>query len=473
MKIDYTVLILIWISLVFSGVSQEIKLPEERITGEDIRIEKTRIFHTDFPSFSITFPEIRFPGEKSAGREDYKTGEGYLSFSFGSNTTLENVLYYHSSYDEGEYCFNVEGLLSGGYRDNSERKKIGFDFQKTSFQNRFSFGISSGDMELPGPEDAPFSDIERQFFSFHTGYTFTKNPYITPSISQRFYRIDNSDEINFTTLNLSVDEYPVTFETGIERYDVFNEDFSSTSFYQSIYITKNNLSLGGTIKAIERHGVRFLPSLTYNINESIILKLAGRYRIPDLYKDIISEEYKELTDHNFIPEEEYYLSFSFHKNFKDGNIYLDISPSYRDNFYGWADMDGNGLFQPYPQQYWQTSINLGFQYALTDYLKWFFKGEKRLLSEEIDYYPEEVFDTGLLLKYKNFLFNTYLSYTGERRFSDKKLGSVPVINTEIVFQEEILEWGIMVYNVADREYSIVPGYPAEGRKVMSFIRIFF
>jgi len=104
----------------------------------------------------------------------------------------------------------------------------------------------------------------------------------------------------------------------------------------------------------------------------------------------------------------------------------------------------------------------------------FFKGEKRFLSEEIDYYPEEVFDTGLTGNYKDIKGKFWLSYTGKRRFSGKELGSVPVINAEIVFtKKKLLEWGMSVYNITDREYLKVPGYPAEGRSIMSFIRFLF
>ncbi|MCX8081922.1 MAG: hypothetical protein N3D17_00745 [bacterium] len=457
--------------MVFNGFSQEIKLPEEQITGEDIRFEKTRLFPFPVPQFNIIIPELRKPVKND---EIYRSGEGYLSLFLGSNTTFGNTLYYHSSDNkEAGYHLNIGNIISEGTRDNNQRKKVEIDFQRIVACNELSLKLISGDMELPGPEGHPFSNIQRSFFSFHTDYTSMKSHYITPSIKQHLYIIDNRD-INFTTLNFSLDRNYSTWETGIERYDVFNNDFSSTSFYQSIYKIQDNLSLGGTLKIIERYGVRFLPSFRYNLSEYITLKISGTYQIPDLYKDILSEEYKEITNYNFAPEEEYRVSIAFHKRFKDGYIYLDISPSYRDNFYGWADIDKNGLFEPYPQNYWQTAINLELQYSLADCIKWFLKGEKRFISEDLDYYPEETLNTGLILKYGPFSFSPYISYTGERRFSGKKSGSVPVVNAEILFQKGTsMEWGVSVYNITDREYSIVPGYPAEGINLMSFIKIFF
>ncbi|MCM8829552.1 MAG: hypothetical protein NC824_00935 [Candidatus Omnitrophica bacterium] len=473
MKIK-SVLTLIWISLVLNGLSQEIKLPEERITGEDIRIEKTRIFLLSTPSFNITIPEIREPiGELEEGITEWKTYEGYVSFTLGSYDTAKNTLFYHSTTEKLEYLFDLETLLSSGYRDNSQRQKTGFNFQRNSLDSKLSFGLSQGSIGLPGPEDYPFN-IERDFLSFNTGFSFVKSQDFIPSISQCFYRIDNTDEINFTTLKLLIDKYSLMFETGIERYDVFDEGFSTTSFYQSIHKKLERLNIGGTLKVIERYGVRFLPSLTYNINEDITLNLISTYIIPDLYRDIISDEYKEIMGYNFAPEEEYKASLVFQKKFTDTYMCLDISLSYRDNFYGWNDKDGNGLFEPYPQQYWQAGVNFEVQHTLTDYIKWFFKGEKRFLSEDIDFYPEEVFDTGLTVNYKKSRGKLWLSYTGERRFLGKELESTPVINTEIVFtKEKLLELGIMFYNITDRNNFKVPGYPAEGRNIMSFIRFFF
>ncbi|MCM8761898.1 MAG: hypothetical protein NC905_02790 [Candidatus Omnitrophica bacterium] len=476
MKINCFVLTLIWISLVLNGLSQEIKLPEERITGEDIRIEKTRLFFLSPPYFNITIPEIPEPIGKSVEAEGITEGkpyEGYVSFTIGSYNTIKNILSYHSITERSEYLFDLETLLSGGYRDNNQRQKMEFNFQSNSSDSKLSLGLSQGSTELPGPEGHPFN-IERDFLSFNTGFSFLKIQDLIPSISQRFYRIDNADEINFTTLNLLIDKYPVIFETGIERYDVFDEGFSTTSFYQSIHKKQGRLNIGGTLKVIERYGARFLPSLSYNINEGVTLNLVGIYIIPDIYRDIISDEYKEIIGYNVAPEEEYKISLVLQKKFTDTDLCLDISSSYRDNFYGWKDINGNGLFEPCPQQYWQAGINFEIKHTLTDYIKWFFKGEKRFLSKDIDFYPEEVFDTGLTVNYKKTRGKLWLSYTGERRFSGKELGSTSVINTEIVFtNQKLIEWGIMLYNITDRDNFKVPGYPAEGRNIMLFIRFFF
>jgi len=479
MKKNSPVLVLILLLLAFNGLSQEIKLPEERITGEDIRIEKTRIFPLPIPSFKVVIPEIQEPEgpytkEKGLSDKRQKGQEGYIYFALGSYDTMQNILSYHSIGEGVEYLFDLQTLLSGGYRANSERQEIGFNFQRDTSGSKLSLGLTQGSLGLPGPEGHPLNS-KRDFLSFNTDFSFLKNDAFTPSISQRFYRIDNSTEVNFSLLNLSIDKSPWRFETGIERQDVFNEGFSSTSFYQSIYARQDRLVLGGTLKAIERYGVRILPSATYNINENITLDIKGRYGIPDLYRDIISDEYKEIDDnYKIAPEEEYKASLAFHKKIKKTYLYLDISPSYVDNSYVWADMDKNGLLEPEPVQYWQTSINLEIQHTLTDYMGWFFKGEKRFLSEEIDYYPEEVFDTGLTGNYRDIKGKVWLSYTGKRRFSGKELGSVPVINAELVFtKKKLLEWGMSVYNITDREYLKVPGYPAEGRSIMSFIRFLF
>ena len=77
------------------------------------------------------------------------------------------------------------------------------------------------------------------------------------------------------------------------------------------------------------------------------------------------------------------------------------------------------------------------------------------------------------MNYKNFEWNNWVSYTGERSFSDKTLGSVPIFNSEITLQIKNIKWGIAVHNITDREYSSVPEYPAEKRSVLSFIQFFF
>ncbi|MDD3726190.1 MAG: hypothetical protein PHI44_03240 [Candidatus Ratteibacteria bacterium] len=478
MKINFSILSLVWMLFICKGFPQEIKLPEERIMGKDIRIEKTKIFPFSFPSFKIILPELLEPYETQTNDGMSFTGktirQGNIIFAIGSNNSFQNGIFYHSIKDgKAEYSLGLENLFSDGDRDNSQKTQIGTSFQRNSADSRFSFGLTDGTMELPGPEGSPFLDEHRDFFSFHTDYSFTKDPAIIPSVSQRFYSIDKVGDINFTLIELFVDRGPFTLETGIERQDVFDDDFSSTGFYQSGWLKQGGLNIGGTLKIIERHGVRFLPSLIYNINENITMNITGIYRIPDLYSSIISDNYKELVHHNITPEEEYKASLTFHKKIIDTDIYLDISPSYRDNFYGWADIDNNGLFEPYPQQYWQTSVNLELQHKLTNYLRWYLKGEKRFLSEDIEYYPEEVFDTGFVVNYKNLSLNTWLSYTGERKFLDRELENTSVINTEVIFRKDKVEWGIAVYNITDREYFIAPGYPAEERSIRSFIKVFF
>lgn len=474
MKKTYSILTFILILSVSIGFSQGIQLPDEEITGEDTRIEKTHIFSFPAPSFKVRLPELQTPEDFFlADNLLQKKAKGNVSFLFGSNNTAGTLFSYRSLTEGTEYKADIEGLLSHGHRDNSKTGSISFDFQRKSSSSAFSTGVLIGEMQLPGPENSPFPDRKRDFTSFNTEYSFTRNPDFIPLISKTFYRIDNSEEINFILLNSRINNGPFTFETGIERQDVFSDGFSSTAFYQSVNRTQGPLTIGGTLKVIERYGWKFLPSLTYNINDATSLNLSGTYQIPDLYKDMLGSEHKEITSHEFAPEEEYKLSLVFNKQFTNTDIRLDISPAYKERFYSWADTDTNGLLEPYPQRYWQTSINLIAQHKFTDYFTGYITGEKRFLSEEIEYYPEAIFDAGFVVNYKNFEWNNWVSYTGERSFSDKTLGSVPIFNSEITLQIKNIKWGIAVHNITDREYSSVPEYPAEKRSVLSFIQFFF
>lgn len=461
-----------FIFLVCSGFTQEIKLPEERIIGEDIRIEKTKIFSFPVPQFKLILPELKLKGYEELYVEGSGKKEGgEISFFAGSNTTLGGTATL-KILKEAEYHIFLEGISSEGYRDNSERSSISFSMERDALTSRFQMGISGGAINLPGSEYHPFSDERRDFFSFNTNFSYTENPDLIPSFSDMFYLI-NSDEINLSQLKLQIDRSPFTFETGIERQDVFNDGFSSTALYQSFYTTKDKLTIGGTIKAIERYGLRFLPILTREISDTVTLKLSGIYTIPDLYRDILVNEYKEIENHNFKPEEEYRVSLIFNRKFTDTDLYIDISPSYKENSYGWVDADENGLLEPYPQTYWETSLILTLQHNFTDSLKGYIKVEKKFFSKKIYYYPEEMADVGFAIKFKNLTWNNYISYTGERNFPGRKLSGMPVINSEFLFKKENMEFGIALYNIADREYYISPGYPAEGRNILSFVKFSF
>jgi hypothetical protein len=464
------------------GFSQDIKLPDEKITGEDRSIEKSEIIINLSPPFKVILPEVSAPREEQQGETavvesspgEGKMNEGYFSISAGDYSLIQSSLFYrYMAAEDTEYSFLLDGSFKEGYRKNGEEKKTGFSFHRSKqASDRLSIDLEKVYLGLPGQEFNQLA-LERDSFSLKSSYSFLGKTGFIPSFSQSFYRVDDT-EANFLLLNLLVDRLPFRFETSVERQDVFG-DFSTNSFSQSVLMEKEGAFIGGGIKIIEGYGTRFLPSLHYPLNENLYLGLSSFYKIPDFFEDIMFINYKELQVYDLAPEEGYRLKVGFIKEEENNRLSFDICQTYHDTLYTWEDEDSSGLLEPHLEECWQTSISVDFKQKFSDNLSVFFMGEKTFMDREIDFYPEEKFDAGIIFSFFSSLScKLWFSHTGERIFSGETMGSDTILNAELkmLFGKNI-EWGIGIYNIADKEYFTVPGYPAEKRSFVSSLKLLF
>ncbi len=465
------------------GFSESIKLPDEIVTGKTLRIEKSNIFTRPAPAFEVVFPDMTIPDEKlydgkftlwsREGPEGKTAGRSYLSLSAGTYDTIRGSFFHTNRNSQDiEHSLLLDSSYASGHRKNGEKQENSLAFMWNSpASGRFSLETERNRIGLPGRDFNP-TDDERDSFSFRTKYSYGGKKGFVPSFSQSFYNVDNVDA-NFLLLNLQVDRTPFALETALERLDVFGE-FSTMSFYQGAVIEKKQLTLGGGLKVVEDYGVRFLPAVRYSAGDNFRIRLEGAYQIPDFYREVMHTEYKELINHDLAPEEQYKLNIEFGREFKNTVFNMDVSQAYRENFYAWADTDGNGLFEPSGVQCWQTSAGIALKQRLSPQINLFFNGEKNFLSEKTDFYPEETFDAGITLFSSFASWKFWMSYTGERFFTGTRTGSDTILNAEIkVLFGESAEWGMGAYNLADKDYLTVPGYPAEGRKFVSYLKLYF
>jgi len=474
--------ILLFVPIILSryGFSQDIKVPDEKVIGEDYSIKKSVIFISPAPDFEVLFPEITISEEKLQGKipssaeiqQKKPTEEGYFCISAGSYEFIQSSFFYNRTAEKNtNYSILFENSFTGGHRTNGEEQKTGLIFHSEEPSSyAFSMDFKRVDLGLPGKDTNPFN-INRDSISIKNSFSYLKEGFI-PSLNQSFYRIDDAST-NFLLINLFIDNSPFIFETEVEREDVFQET-STMSLSQSILMEKGDLTIGSGLKIIEGYGLRILPILHYTINKNLSFGLKSSYKIPNLFEDVMTTNYKEFIKYNLAPEEEYKFTISFNKERENMRFGIDITQDYRDKFYTWVDTDKNSLLEPYPEQCWQTSIGLNLKQQLSDNLNIFLTGEKKFHDREINFYPEEILDAGIILSSSGVTFKTWVSYNGERVFPEKEMGSDTILNTELkMLYDKKAEWGIGVYNITDREYFLLPGYPAEGRRIVSYLKMFF
>jgi len=468
------------IVVIHCGFSQDIKLPDEKIIGEDLLIKKSSIFIRPAPDFEVSFPEITISVEQLQGKipssaemqQKKPPEEGYFYISAGSYELIQSSFFYHRTTEQNtNYSVLFENSFTGGYRTNGDEQKTGLVFHREKpSSDKFSMDFKSVGLGLPGKDSNPL-DLNRDSFSIKNTFSYLKESVFTPSLSHSFYSIDDTSA-NFLVINLFFNNLPFTFETELEKQDVFNET-STSSFSQAVLVEKGNLKLGGEAKIIEGYGVRILPEMNYRINDNASFGISSFYKIPNLFEDIMFTNYKELVRYNLAPEEEYKLNISFTRELENTKFDFDIVQTYRDSFYTWVDSDDNGFLEPYQEQCWETSLGMHFKQNFSDNLSIFLKGEKIFKDRKIDFYPEEVFTSGIILSYDSLSFKLWSSYIGERTFSKIRTGSDTIFNAELKMSYGKIEWGISIENLLDREYSIIPGYPAENRKVVSYLKMLF
>jgi len=479
------------ILLLFCGrsFSQDLKIPEEEITGEDLRIEKSGIFVSPVTPADISFPEISSMPEELQGQEDGKeeepelpedklpAGKGEwnqrrLFLSVDGRGSAGVFLSYPLCRADECRLLNLEAFSGKGYRVNDASSKVHLSCLFEKNPGKFSAGVRKGYLQLPGPADNPFN-MERDYLSFNTEYSHKWSSSFLAEAGQTFYNIDGT-EINYAHLALLFKSGRVTLKTELERCDVFSETFFQDAFYQGLFWNGRNIRIGGGIKKTGNYGVKFLPFMEFNPGTGFVLSFKGIYGTPNLWEDIISCNYKEIPDVGLAPDEEYRLEMIFGRKHERGGASLGLRQSYVCNGYTWADIDKNGLLEPFAEEYARTSATVNLEYKASENIGFFLDGEKNFTTRDIYFFPGEKLDGGIMLKFPPVSFRLWFAHSGKRRFDGGDLGGHTLLNSELRFaQNRNTEWGIAVYNIEGKKYSVVPGYPAEGRSLTGFVRIYF
>jgi len=466
-------LFLVFFSFSFYGFSQDINLFEE-IEGKDLSEKKTIIFNLlpVFPDKGLFFPqlpEIKLEEEieketqlikeiKVKEEEIEKEGKKFfLIFKFGSFETKS----FDMNYKEKEFNLELSAFYTGGYRENSQflNYKLFFSLNKDKFFSNFYLSI--GNMELPGPSINPFN-LERDWI--YLNWDFSRNfKDLLFKFGHKYYLMDEKIT-NFLSLNIEKDLKDFKFITGVEAQILKNDNIFGIS--EDIIFEKEKFLVKLGLKFYNDEGVRILPNFLYKINENLSIFLNSEYINPDLWKDVIMYNWKEINKEKLSPEEIYKAGITL--NFK--NLYFEISHSYND-LYLWEYNDIIGLYTPYKENFWKTSFILNSEMAIKDNLKLFLNLQKDIFKKDIFYLPSEIFKAGLEFEDRGFIFRIYNSYTGERKFASGTLDGFSLLNFEMSYNyKNKFEIGGGIYNILNKEYEIVPYYPGEKRKFLIWIK---
>ncbi|MCM8803888.1 MAG: hypothetical protein NC833_01370 [Candidatus Omnitrophica bacterium] len=461
-------IIFIFLFLNFISFSQNINLIEE-IEGKNLAERKTIIFDIR-PSFpeEISFPELpkieikELVEETSISKikkneiKQEKIKNLHLSFGFGSfDTRIFNI-----DYQSKKINFGISNFYTENYRENSEIEN--FIFYSSIFEKnyKFNFNISFGKNELPGPLTNPF-DIERDFCNLNLAFSHYFDNLIL-RFSDKNYLIED-DKIHFLNFNIEIPFKNTKFLTDLEE-EIFESEFNIFSIAQYIIFENERFKISCGLKFIEDDGLRFLPQFLYKINNNLSFFLNSNYRNPDLWKDVIMENWKEIKKEKLKPEESYKIGLRF--NIKENS--LEISHSYNKK-YLWEDIDNNFLYEPFRDEFWETSFDLDSKISFTDNLSLFLKLEKNIFDNKIFYLPEENLEYGILYKNKNLISKIFSTYKGERIFKTKEIKGYSTLNFEISYKDKF-EVGFGLYNILNTKYEIAPDYLGEKKKFIFWLK---
>jgi len=325
---------------------------------------------------------------------------------------------------------------------------------------------------MPGSTSLPL-DFKRDYFSVSTSFSHQWDDKALLDIQQSFYSIDGR-ESNYGTADLFFDVSGVVLNTGVERYNVFSEEFSQWAFSEAIWVQGRNFKIGGSMKKIEDYDLKFLPVVEYTPVAGLSFGFNGFYRIPDLWENLMCCNYKEMKALALAPEEEYRFNVSFSREREHRGFKLELARTYTENTYTWTDMDANGLFEPLAAEFITTSLRLDVKHLLFKNITFFFEGERNFYDRDVYFYPDAKHNAGFIWRSSATSCKIWASYTGDRIFPMERLNDHTVFNAEVKFlQNKKVEWTAGIYNIGYKKYSLVPGYPAEGRKVLAGVKFYF
>jgi hypothetical protein len=450
--------------------SQNIDIYEE-IEGKDLSGKKTEIFYIlpSIPFTTITFPQMPQIKIEEKEIEKEKTEEkiekkeekvevekeekkNFFTIKLGNFATKT----FDINYKDEKINIGFSTFYTKNYRENSDFFYNRFYF--SSLKGPFAIDFSTGKMELPGPITNPFK-IERDFSSLI--WSFGKNlSDFNFDFSHKFYFVD---ERPFNFINLNIDKNFKNFKLNTEIEENIFEEGSIFSIGEYVVFEKERFSGKLGLKFFSGEGLAFLPQILFKINENFTFFVNSDFEIPDLLKDVITENWKELKNEKILPEKIYKGGIRFELK----NIKFEISHSYN-MIYLWEDYDSDYLYEPKREEFNQTNFLLNFQIPFSDKLNLFAEIEKNIFDREISFLPEDKNNAGIEFKNKNIKLKLWNSFLGKRHFIEGDLKSFTTLNFEINYKGKI-EFGFGIYNILDEKYEIAPGYPGEKRKFLFYI----
>ncbi|MCM8767842.1 MAG: hypothetical protein NC921_03550 [Candidatus Omnitrophica bacterium] len=446
---------------------------EEEIEGLDLTIKKTEIFYIQPPitSSSLIIPELpEFKLEEKIEKEKIEIVEKveitekkekeiieqkkkiYLKGIIGNFKTKG----FDIDYNDEKINLNFSNFYTENYRPKSEFFYSNFYF---SLADIFNLDFKVGQIQLPGPITNPFL-IERDFLNLKWDFRKDLN-FLNFDFSHNFYFIEK-DNAHF--LNLKIDKKFEDFGLITEIGQKIFESQQNFSISEYIIFEKERFLIKGGLKFIEGDKLKFLPNFLFKVNQNLSIFFSSDFEIPDLWKDLIIENCKELKKEKILPEQIYIGGIKF----ENKNIKFEISHSYNKK-YIWEDIDNNDLYQPYRENFELTNFLINSKIPLNDNLKIFFEIKKNFFEKEISYLPKYTGDSGIEFENKKIRFKIWNSFNGKRDFLKKELKSFSILNFELIFKGKT-EIGFGLYNILNEKYEIFPDYPGEKRRFLFSIR---
>ncbi|MCS7180903.1 MAG: hypothetical protein NZ891_06100, partial [bacterium] len=245
--------------------------------------------------------------------------------------------------------------------------------------------------------------------------------------------------------------------------DIFGDFDNIFSFSQHFLFGKDKFEGKIGLKYIEEDGFRFLPNFLYQVNNNFSVFLTSNFYIPNLWDDLIFDNWKNIKKENYKSEEIYKggIRFKFKENF------LEISHSFNKK-YLW-EKNENNFYLPQKENFHQTSFLFNLKIPFTEKIKSFLNFEKNIFYNDIFTLPENNYNLGLEYLNESIKLKIWNSYIGERNFPTKRLKSFSTLNFEISYIKKV-EFGFSIYNITNNDYEVAPDYPGEKRKFIFFIR---
>ena len=463
---------------------QNIALPEEEILGQDVRIKKTEMFFLTPPATVLKFPKVpilRFEKPKpeveiTVTKPEADKRRNYLRLSGGSYNSAGLCIFFLCKQADYSCSVSAENDYAGGYRKHSREisQKVKLNLRSETFPAKeFSIEVFHNNMQLPGPVFSPFlSKRECSNVKIHYSFEEKDSPF-SFNVGDKYYYNKNY-ESNYFTFCLDFRKNNWRWRNRLLRND-FTSVGARNSLSTGMLFSKDDISVGGDIRIIEGTGGRFLPYASVPVGKWFTLKVDSNYAITDFWDEFQTEYYKELKKESLKPVENYGIHLICRVEKEDSLFSFEVSGMWWKHFYTWEDTDLNFLWEPkLEENLWAYDISLNLEKSIFDSSRLFLRYKKKFFSRNVEYVPADCGQAGLLFQKKAVEAKLWVSYVGDRTFSSGALNGYFTLNSHLSYRiRDNVQLGISVLNISGKSYEMVPGYPGEKRKFLSYVKLDF